>query len=67
MERLKLVYLTVEKVLNCTYLLDKKYINNIFALNNPHSLFGESYIPLINDIKIDTLKMNDKTNNSILD
>ena len=36
MERLKLVYLTVEKVLNCTYLQDKKYINNLFALDNPH-------------------------------
>lgn len=40
MERLKLINSTLNKAINITYLLNRHYLIDIFAINDDFELFG---------------------------
>lgn len=46
MERIKLVYSTLEKTLNVNFIIDSNFLTKIFPLNDPFELKGNSKKPL---------------------
>lgn len=40
MERIKISYGWISKMVNFNYLMENKYISRIFPLNDNHTLFG---------------------------
>lgn len=42
MERLKLVYSTIEKTLNINYIMDRKFLSKLFPLHDSYELKGQS-------------------------